>query len=321
MSHEIETMAFANALPWHGLGQRVDDCVSVDDMLVAAGLDWQVNLHPMFAYANGQAIPVDRQALIRDKDNKVLTVTGNNWKPLQNKDALDFFREYTERGGAKLETAGSLRGGKVVWGLANLGTGFTINGTDHTKGYLLLISPHEVGNSIQVQTTQIRVVCANTLAMATRDATGVYHRQHHMKEFDASLAKEAIGLARYQIEQAHMDAETLSSLKMSEFDSVRYLARFFQTVEDAEILEDDDYINSLLTDTNNQSKKLMSVMDSYHNAPGAVPGNAWGVLSAVTHWADHKAGRETDARMFNAWIGDVSRLKLKVRDGLLEMAQ
>ena len=55
-------------------------------------------------------------------------------------------------GGAKLETAGSLRGGKMGWALASIQEGFTINKTDHSKGYVLLTSPHEVGKSITVRT-------------------------------------------------------------------------------------------------------------------------------------------------------------------------
>jgi hypothetical protein len=117
-----------------------------------------------------------------------------------------------------------------------------------------------------------------------------------------------------------MDAETLSALKLSEFDAVRYLARFFQS-EDADAYKTNESVELLLSDERQQSIRMRQVLDSYNNAPGATPGNGWGVLSAVTHWADHKAGRQNDARMFNAWLGDVSRTKIKVRDGLLEMAK
>ena len=42
MSHEVETMAYANETPWHGLGTPVADTLTPKEMLQAAGLDWKV---------------------------------------------------------------------------------------------------------------------------------------------------------------------------------------------------------------------------------------------------------------------------------------
>ena len=53
MAHMVETMAYAGELPWHGLGVKVKDDISVDDMLVEAGLDWRVAKIPSFANFNG----------------------------------------------------------------------------------------------------------------------------------------------------------------------------------------------------------------------------------------------------------------------------
>ena len=49
MSHEVETMAYAGELPWHGLGTKVDGNIGVDGMLKEAGLDWNVVKVPSFA--------------------------------------------------------------------------------------------------------------------------------------------------------------------------------------------------------------------------------------------------------------------------------
>ena len=40
MSHEIETMAYAGEVPWHGLGEPVTNDMSPADMMKAAGLHW-----------------------------------------------------------------------------------------------------------------------------------------------------------------------------------------------------------------------------------------------------------------------------------------
>ncbi len=332
MAHQIETIAYANATPWHGIGKKVDASVSVDEMLVQAGLDWSVDLFPMYAYLGAEkgVIPVQRRALIRSSDDKVLTVTGDNWHPLQNRDMMEFFREFTDAGGATLETAGSLRGGKVVWALANLHANFTINGDDTVNGYCLLVSPHEVGSSIQAFRTDVRVVCANTMRAAV-DAIGTGgYRSHHGKDFNPAEAKEALGLMRKQLGEAKLEAEALSSLQMSEFDTVRLLARYFQplpdgirTVKDADTKEKeryDDFVKVLMDTPDAHSKSLTGVLNSYNTAPGAQPGNGWGVLNGVTHWVDHVAGRSADARLFNGWLGDKSRDKLAVKRDLLALA-
>lgn len=322
MAHEVESMAWAHQVPWHGLGNRVEGSVTVDEMLVQAGLDWEVQQHECWSEIDGKKVAVGRKALVRSSDHKVLSVTGPDWKPLQNRDALEFFREYTEAGGATLETAGSLRGGKIVWGLARVSAGFTINRNDSVKGYILLVSPHEVGKSITVRTTSVRVVCANTLAMAGGVAgKGAEYRQSHINQFDHAAAKATVELVKEQIEAMRLDATALSQLQMSEFDTVRALARFFQpmTKEEAATVSEDERTKLLINDPALLNTQMEGVLWATKKAPGADPGNAWGVLSGVTYWADHMAGRSADARMFNSWLGDTGRKKTAVKDALLQM--
>lgn len=320
MSHEVESMAWAHEVPWHGLGNRVEGSVTIDEMLVASGLNWDVEQHECWADIGGEKVAVGRKALVRSSDRKILTITGDNWKPLQNHDALEFFRDYCESGGATLETAGSLRGGKIIWGLARVATGFTINGTDHVKGYILLVSPHELGNAITVRTTSVRVVCANTLAMAGGvKGINAEYRQSHMKQFDAMAAKETVELVKEQIAAMKLEAEALASLKMSQYDTVRFLAKFFQEGITDEELAQKEVIDLLINDPALRSGKMEGVLWATDKAPGAMPGNAWGVLSGITYWADHMNGRSRESRLARSWLGDTGNLKTLAKQTLLEM--
>ena len=314
-------MAYANAVPWHGLGNRVDSEVTVEGMLDAAGLNWSVSQHDCFTEFNGNKLAVGRKALVRSTDGKVLSTTSESWKPLQNKDALEFFRDYAEAGGATLETAGSLRGGKTVWGLAKVATDFAVNGTDKVGGYVLLSNSHEPGYAIKVMATTVRVVCANTLAAAHGGKAN--YVQNHMKDFDVEAAKATIELARQQIAKLGIDAQALASLKMSEFDTVRLLARYFQPMGQAELAEygsEDLRTTYLLENEKARDIKLRAVLNSTKAAPGADPDTAWGVLNGVTYWADHVASRSQDTRLFNSWLGSTAKLKGEVLTNLLEMA-
>ncbi|NMD07700.1 MAG: hypothetical protein GYA66_06960, partial [Phyllobacteriaceae bacterium] len=47
MSHLVETMAYANAVPWHGLGNNVQEDASIEEWQQQAGLDWSVSKRPV----------------------------------------------------------------------------------------------------------------------------------------------------------------------------------------------------------------------------------------------------------------------------------
>lgn len=108
----VETMAYAGQLPWHGLGVKVSNDISVDEMMVESGLDWRVAKVPSYASFNGEDIYSGHDMLIRESDGMPLDMVKQNWHPVQNADAFEFFREFVEAGDMEMHTAGSLQDGK-----------------------------------------------------------------------------------------------------------------------------------------------------------------------------------------------------------------
>ena len=316
MPDEVETMAYTNEVPWHGLGTYVADAPSVERMLVLAGLDWEVEKRPIHLDIDGEYQPIERfYALTRDKDNKVFDIAGEIYTPTQNAEAFEFFTEFVEKGDATMETAGSLRGGKYVWGLANLKTSFTLKNNDRVDGYVLAVCPHEVGKSLIFKFTPIRVVCNNTLSLALSDRRNEF-RMAHRKKFDEAAiaqAKDVMGLAREQLGELEANARKLQKMKLTDMDVItKILQPIYQPqIEIKELMEDFDA---------NGSPRMKTIMDAYKRAPGADPGNGWGALNAVTYFADHLASRTTDKRLTNAWLGKTANQKNKVLDTLLELA-
>lgn len=314
MAHLVETMAYANTVPWHGLGYNVADTLTAKQMLKAAKLDWKVERKPLFL-ADGTEVDGGFAALVRDKDNKILDVVGSKYIPTQNEEALEFFREFVEAGGAKMETAGSLKGGRYVWGLANLNASFKLKGNDQVKGYLLVGCPHEQGKSLLIKFTTVRVVCNNTLTLALRTEKGKEWRMSHRTSFGdvkRNEAKEALGIARDQLGEFERNARILQKINISRADAIKILAGVF--APDADVKE-------LVSDFDaNGTPRLQTLMDVYARAPGAQEGNAWGLLNAVTYYADHVASRTDDKRLTNAWIGRTANQKEKTLETLLAMA-
>lgn len=319
MAHNIETMAYTNEVPWHGLGTHILGAPSVDDMLEKAKLDWTISKHPLHYSKKGvenepDSTVDDYFSLVRNTDGKCLDVVGKQYRPVQNKEAFKFFNEFVKAGKAKMETAGSLRGGRYVWGLANLQTSFKLEGGDEVKGYLLVASPHESGKALIIKFTTIRVVCNNTLTLALKNG-GNEFRMAHRCEFDDSTrerAKEVLGIAREQMDEFEKNARKLKKLKLGEKDIIEVLANVYQPHIS---------MKELNADFDKRSKpSLKRVMDVLVNAPGADPKTGWGVLNAVTYYADHVASRTADKRMTNSWFGKTGHHKEMVLTDLLKLA-
>ena len=125
-------------------------------MQEVAGLNWSVEKQDIIT--SGGVTIDGKQALVRSSDNKVLDVIGENWNPVQNDEAFNFFSEYVLAGDMEMHTAGSLKEGKMVWALAKVKDSFTILGDDQVDSYLLFSNPHQYGKSVDVRFTPIRVV-------------------------------------------------------------------------------------------------------------------------------------------------------------------
>jgi phage/plasmid-like protein (TIGR03299 family) len=307
-------MAYVGEVPWHGLGVKVDGKPTIEKMLKAADLDWQVEKRPIFL--EGGVKIENHFALTRDEDDKVFDICGSRYVPVQNAEAFEFFKEFVEEGDAILETAGALHGGKYVWGLANLGESFTLGKGDTVKGYVLVGCPHEQGKSLLIKFTPIRVVCSNTLAMALRNTTadgkGVRlpeFRRAHRSEFTGESIKEAktaLGIAREQLDEFEQTARTLKKMKMGMDDHIDILAPIFGKKQDIDEIK-----------AGRVPPRMQAILDALVNAPGADPKTAWGTLNAVTYWADHVAARTADKRLQNSWFGKTAVQKIAVMDALL----
>lgn len=291
MSHEVETMAYSGEVPWHGLGTRVSNDLTPNQMMKAAGLDWEVKALSARATHQGKNISLPVKALVRDSDSKVLTVISSKWNPVQNKDAFSFFDEFVKIGDMEMHTAGSLRDGKIVWILAKINESFEVIKGDRVDSYLLFTNPHQYGKRMSIRSTQIRVVCNNTLCAAHDAASEMIINFDHRIAFDAERVKKALGISAIQ-RQEYRDAATyLASKKCSDEKAFEYFRTLFPKSEKAKKGGESVYVKSLTDILNKQ--------------PGAdmVGGTWWNAFNAVTYMLDHTTGKTGDTRLDSAWYG------------------
>jgi len=308
----VETMAYRGEVPWHGLGEVINDDMTTKEKIVAAQLDWNVVKTPMFmkSLTGGfRAVP-NKNALIRDSDEKYFSTVSDNWNPVQNLAIVEFFDRYSKSGGVTLETLGSLKGGRVVWALAKLNHSFAASTGDNVNGYLFFATFHEVGYSTFLKTTAVRVVCWNTFQAALGSSGLINHaKQNHMSAFDFEKAAENVERAHENLTVMEKQAHALVDLKLSTPDTVMQLAQVMQP----ELTVD------LAADPDNWSKQVQQVMESIACAPGAMPNTGWGVLQGFTHWSNHVAGNSPDARLQKAWLGVNDKLSQQLNTNLLKL--
>lgn len=302
MAHEIEIigdkaqMAYAGDVPWHGLGTAVPRDVTPEQMLKVAGLDWEVNKRPMFfTDDNNNPIMTEEFALVRSSDNKHLTTVSSQWNPVQNLEAFEFFNDFVLTGDMEMHTAGSLKGGKMVWAMAQIKDSFELFGGDKVEGYLLFSNPHEFGRSIDIRFTPIRVVCNNTLTMALDGAAKYSVKINHRQRFDADEVKSVLGIASERLAKYKEQAEFLGKKKFTNESITEYFKRVFPTLS-----KDDDQLSR-------QAEEAMAVL---HTQPGAhfAEGSWWHAFNTITYLTDHKLGRSVDTRLTSAWYGQ-NRIK------------
>ena len=284
-------------------------------MMEKAGLDWSVEKIPTYARVGDQEIPTGVEALVRSSDNKVLTQVGANWNPVQNADAFEFFSEYCAAGDMEMHTAGSLKGGQMVWALAKIKESFDILGGDQVDSYLLFSNPHMYGKSIDVRFTPIRVVCNNTLTLSLGQQVANSCKLNHRSEFNPEKVKEALGIAHEKFAKYKEMAQFLSTKKFTVESLINYYNEVFpRTYQGKKEVTVQDF-----KDLTTNGQAAYSFLETQ---PGAEFGEGtwWQALNSVTYLTDHKMGRSADTRLASAWFGSNQSRKEKAVNKAVEFA-
>lgn len=360
MPADVETMAYRMEskadVPWHGLGEPIDHDASPDEMLTTAKLDWTVSKRPLWTPATNLSVVesnmivsptdlvsvLDYFVLVRDSDNSVFGPAGKDYVPTQNKQAFEFFKKFTTAGHMRMETAGSLQGGKQVWALAKLKKAFVLPGGDEVSGYLLLSSPHIWGKSFVIKFVTIRVVCSNTFTMAMNEAKfGRGFRMPHIRAFDMEVAHEAeisLGIAIELFEGFEATANKLVKAKVDEDVVLRYVADIFQPemiveafgksflkkseADQARLLVSPD---SPRLNSTQLKRSAYDVFNAVNRQPGAdlesARGTMWGAFNATTYYSDHVAGRDRDNALYSSWFGPKAATKTAALKRAVQMAE
>lgn len=304
MSHEIESMFFKGETPWHGLGTEVHGVLTSLEAIEKAGLDWKVNLVPL--YTAEDELVAERRAVQRDSDRRILGTVGTGYHALQNKDAFGFFDSFVNVKEATYETAGSLAGGRKVWVLAKLNRApiEVVNG-DVVQKFLLLSNSHDGTTSVKVGFTPIRVVCANTLAMA-HGAQSQLLRVRHTARVKESVDQiiDIVNSADAQFEATAEKYKRLSRKGVNEADLKKYVKEVFYP----RMLKE-DMSDRMVMRMERIEKSILRLFEVGRGAEiTGVRGTAWGAYNAVNEFLTYEKPGEQDAKLDSLWFGHTANV-------------
>jgi phage/plasmid-like protein (TIGR03299 family) len=338
MAHELETQngvaSFASFREpaWHGLGTVFTEEKTTAEMLAAANLsNWNVRLEdvniPTHLSSDKNYQYVVRTNPTDNTQTDVLGVVGERYHVLQNEDLFSFGDNILD-GGGRWETAGSIRGGRVVFGSLALEreTVLDPNGVaDKVKTYLLINTSHDGSIAIQASITPVRVVCANTLNLALGSKRGKNAIKQSFKIRHTQTANGKVQIARETL--------GLANKYMDEFDK---LAHAMIQKEITAV----DFNNIILAaypkpekDSKGSIKKWANKVDVINDIytgefNGMIAGSAWGAFNALTERLDwHRSARGDNnesllaaASGFDATITAEKNRLLKVVKDVLAIA-
>lgn len=319
--------AWVGLPPWHGLGTPMTGDESLQEWLQLSGMDWKANRYRLGFDPNNEIERIEEEggvyaesgfnsieefnALVRSDTGGFLGMVSPRYNIVQPAEVMGFFGDLTESYGFKMETAGVLRGGRVIWALASTDLAISLEDVDEVKAYLLLSTSFDRSVATQAKFTSVRVVCNNTLTMSRSESSASSIVIPHSRKFDAKQAKIDLKIGEaWETFKAQMDA--MVNTRVTEEMQAKYLLKVYHGLKEGDPVE------------KKHERTIQHMAKILRTAPGAdMPtalGTVWGLLNAVTHDIDFDNGRRNlDTRLSEAWFGAGERLKNKAFSEAMEL--
>jgi phage/plasmid-like protein (TIGR03299 family) len=307
--HLIETMAYADEVPWHGLGRQLAHDQPLEVWAEQAGMNWRIEPADVRFAAKNEDVEVintfpEQKVLYRSDTKAPLAIVSKRYQVVQPAEILEFYRDLTDVGGFELETAGVLKEGRKFWALARTGQSVSLKGSDQVNAYLLLATACDGTLATTAQFTSVRVVCNNTLAIALAKGAGAVKVPHRI-QFDAQAVKRQLGIAIASWDDFMMQMKALSECRVNPRTTEAFLQRVLTypvatLTDDGATVVNDRAVKSV--------QELFAGRGKGSNLTSAA-GTAWGLVNSITEFVDHhRRARSDDHRRDAAWFAQGAQM-------------
>jgi phage/plasmid-like protein (TIGR03299 family) len=317
MNQQILEKNYDGQKPWHQSAFNLTPNENIETWIQKSGMDWNINESPVHFNTKQEGDEghfqsyQDKKVLYRSDNGIPLSVVGQNYKVVQPREILEFYRDLTEVSGYQLETAGIIKGGKKLWALARLPQEAVLKGNDKVKSYLLFGTACDGSLASTITPTSLRVVCSNSLSFALNGAAEAI-KIPHSTIFNAQAVKRQLGIAVSGWDNFMYQMKQLSERKVKPQECQVFFEQVF-------------YPDNQPTEQK-RNDRAIKVVQSLFDGKGkgsmlaSSEGTAFGLLNAVTEYIDHeKRARNHDYRLDSAWFGHGNQIKQNALETALEL--
>lgn len=296
--------------PWGTLGNTVTTKFApVEQVMREHGLDWEVNLEPMFL-ADGTLVD-NNFVTRRSTDGAILGVVGDRYKPVQNIAAFKFFNSFVESKQASISTVGSFKGGRVLFIQAKV----EMDPVEVVKGhpmnsYITMGHAHDGSKGVLCGFTPVEMFCINQMPMLKKSSSSKLLSMKHTKNVVIGL--EAIkGIM--DIHRAELNA-TVEQYKFLASKGInrKTLEKCVTLIFSKEGKEPQD--KTMIVE------KIAHLYENGRGLGGSEMQNYYGLFNAITEHLTWDAGRTIDNRLTSLWWGENQALEQKAFQICLDMA-
>jgi phage/plasmid-like protein (TIGR03299 family) len=229
-----------------------------------------------------------RQVLYRSDTRQRLGVVSNNFKVVQPRQILEFYRQLSESLNVNLDAAGWVKNGAVVWGLADIGKEISIKGQDRIKNYLMFSTANDGTKATTIHFISRRMVCNNMLNYAFSQVNSspfsisIGHMTEITKEKETSIINEIVKGSGEHWGNFETTANNMADVGMGVEDAIEYFTTLLS-------IKDKD---GILTFPKSKGSTLLKLVDVFQNGVGqntrSAQNTLWGAVNAVSRFTDHE---------------------------------
>ena len=311
MAHEIDmskgvAASWSNKVQaWHKLSTVTHDLKTSEEILQLSGLNFDVIKEPIYL-GNGKIIK-DSFATVRQDTGDALGVVGSKYVVTQNRNSFKFFDEVIGSEDVTYETAGALRGGKIIYVTAKLNEGMKINGKDPHDLYINFYNIHDGSGSIKIYPSITRVVCANTLSASLHDNKknkrgGLSVRHTANQTVRLSQGKDLLKISREEFQEKKEFLEKLSTVMVSNQTSKELALQLICDYAELDSIAKNEPLSVVLS--TRKYNIYNSLINSINNGVGQkeLGDNAYKFLNGITYYTSQVKGKQEE-RQYDTFFG------------------
>lgn len=275
---------FASVNNQNNLIMNSENILNGIEQLQKLGLNWDVVKVPITTNSIDielSGIHIDKQALVREDNKKVLGIMGTSYQPFQNSEMFELVQKLAHANNREITNGGMFGGGKKVY--MQIKTQNLSIGADTVEGYITVLNSFDGSTSLAFGNTNKTISCSNLFH-------GAYKQLNTRIRHTVSM--------RLIIEDYLHDYDQIMKNEKAMFDTIKRLSEQELRRSDIEAMEQ-RFFN--IKDYNNLSTRKSNLLENFRlavaNEVEEKGANLWGAFSGLTKYTTHLDNSSEESKM------------------------